>query len=172
MDRARASGWTCDWLWFLAWAVASSAWCVTAARELGATFDEPVYVAKGLERWRTGSHYGLMKLGTMPLPVDADTLPLYLWERWRGAAFDPAADLDTLLPVARAGTLIFWWLLLFYGWQVGRQLGGPWGGRLAVAFLACEPSLLAHASLATTDIAVSASLLALAYHFRRGRDPE
>jgi hypothetical protein len=165
-NRARI----CDWLWFLVFGVASSAWCVAAGAELGATFDEPLYVAQGLEHWRTGSHAGLMKLGTMPLPVDLDTLPLYLWERWHGVPLDPVQDLETILPWARAGTLVFWWLLLIYARLAGRLLAGPWGGRLAVALLAFEPSLLAHASLATTDIAVSACLLALAYHFRTGRD--
>ena len=40
---------------------------------------------------------------------------------------------------------------------------------MALAFLACEPNLLAHASLATTDVAVTACLVALLYHFRAGR---
>jgi hypothetical protein len=106
----------------------------------------------------------------MPLPVDVDTLPLYLWERWRGESFDPAQDLDRLLPLARAGTLVFWWLLLIYGRLTARLFAGPWAGRLAVALLASEPTLLAHASLATTDIAISASLLALSYHFAIGRE--
>jgi hypothetical protein len=158
-----------DWLWFLALGVASSVWCVTAAGQLGATFDEPVYLARGLGFWHTGSHAGLMKLGTMPLAVDLDTLPLYLWEQWHGTTIDLEKDFERVLPWARAGTLLFWWLLLFYGRLAGRQLAGPWGGRLAVALLCCEPSLLAHAALATTDIAVSACLLALVYHFRSGR---
>jgi hypothetical protein len=170
MEPQRRGVWIWDWLWFLALGAASSAWCVTAARELGATFDEPVYVAQGLEFWRTGSHAGLMKLGTMPLAVDLDTLPLYLWEQWHGVTIDPEKDLDRFLPWARAGTLVFWWLLLFYARLAGRQLAGPWAGRLAVALLCCEPSLLAHASLATTDVAVSACLLALVYHFRSGRN--
>jgi len=41
-----------------------------------------------------------------------DTLPLYLWERWHGIAIDPARDWESIIPWARAGTLIFWWLLL------------------------------------------------------------
>jgi hypothetical protein len=161
---------TRDWLWLLGWAVASSVWCCTASAQLGATFDEPLYVARGLEGWRGGSHQGLMQLGTMPLPIDVQTLPLYLWERWHVVLFDPVADLPRLLPWARAGTLLFWWLLLFYGDLLGRELGGPWGGRLAVAMLACEPCLLAHAALATTDIAITACLLALVYHFRKSRE--
>jgi hypothetical protein len=158
-----------DWLWFLAFAVASSAWCLTAAAEIGATFDEPVYVERGLQGWRSGSRSGLIRLGTMPLPPDLDTLPLYLWERWHGVTFDPVRDLPELLPWARACTLVFWWLLLVYARLAGRSLAGPWGGRLAVALLACEPSLLAHASLATTDLAITACVLAFVYHFRAGR---
>src|SRR6516165_2846421 len=107
MDESRRDARAIDWLWFFAWAIASSLWCWTAARQLGATFDEPVYVARGLEGWRRGSHRGLMQLGTMPLPVDLDTLPLYLWERWHGIQLDPEADLPRLLPWARAGTLVF-----------------------------------------------------------------
>jgi hypothetical protein len=137
---------------------------------LGATFDEPTYIAYGLESWNTGSSKRLLDLGTMPLPPHVQTLPLHLWEHWRGESFEPFQDLDRLLPVARMGTLPFWWLLLIYSWLAGRQIAGVWGGRLAVAFLACEPNLLAHAGLATTDIAVSACLLALLYHFRIGRD--
>src|SRR4051812_40102453 len=133
--------------------VLSSAWCVTAADRLGATYDEPFYVASGLESWRTGSFKRMLDTGVMPLPAWVETAPLYAWERWRGQPFDPQADLETLLPVARAGALVFWWLLLGYGWYAGRQLAGPWGGRLAVLFLALEPTLLAHAALATTDVA-------------------
>ena len=41
---------------------------------------------------------------------------------------------------------------------------------VAVAFVACEPSLLANAGLATTDIAVTACLVALVYHFQVNRE--
>jgi hypothetical protein len=159
-----------DWLWLLAFGVASSLYCLTASAQLSAVFDEPTYLNRGLERWRSGECKGLMRLGTMPLPIDVQTLPLYAWERWRGQPFDVSADFERLLPVARSATLVFWWLLLVHGWLGGRQIAGRWGGRLAVALLACEPSFLAHATLATTDIAVSACLLALVYHFRVGRD--
>jgi hypothetical protein len=174
--------------WLLFWIIASSAWCISASARLGATFDEPTYIRLGLESWRTGSYKSLLELGIMPLPPLVQTLPLHLRERWSGktlsartstfprlsqslklSTFDPAQDLARLLSVARLGTLSFWWLLLVYGWLAGRQIAGAWGGRLAVAFLACEPNLLAHASLATTDVAVSGCLVALLYHFRAGR---
>lgn len=155
--------------WLLFWIVASSVWCVSASARLSAVFDEPTYVSLGMESWRTGSYKSLIDLGTMPLPSLVQTLPLHLWERWRGENFDPERDLDRLLPIARLGTLPFWWLLLLYGWLAGRRLAGVWGGRVTVVFLACEPNLLAHASLATTDVAVTACLVALLYHFEAGR---
>lgn len=169
MDRTFGTARLFDWGWFLVWALASSAWCVSASYRLSPTFDEPIYLLRGLESWRCDSNRGLLRMGTMPLPVHVTTLPLYAWERWTGQELDPLADLENLLPWARRGTLLFWWLLLFYGMLAGRELGGPWGGRLAVMILACEPNLLAHACLATTDIAVSAALLGLFYYARRGR---
>ena len=156
-------------VWVVAFGGASSAWCLTSARQLGATFDEPFYLRAGLESWRTGSNKPLLRAGTMPLPVEVETFPLYVWERMGRAPFDVDRDIATMLAVARAGNLVFWWLLLVYGFAWGRLLGGAWGGRLAVALLACEPNLLAHASLATTDISVSACLLAFGYQFHVGR---
>jgi hypothetical protein len=155
-------------LWLIVCGTLSSIWCLTAARQIGATFDEPIYILRGLEGWRTGSHHGLLRLGTMPLPGDVQTLPLYLAERIRGTPWDFDADFSTLLAGARATNLVFWWLLLVYGWRIGRSLAGDWGGRLAVAALACEPNLLAHAALATTDVAVTACMLVFAYHYRAG----
>jgi len=158
-----------DGLWLLAFGAASSAWCLAAASQLGATFDEPLYLHAGLTSWRTGSNKLLMSAGTMPLPVDVQTLPIYVWERCRGEEFHAFKDIATLLPVARAANLAFWWFLLVYAMRLGRTWGGAWGGRLAVALIACEPNFLGHAALATTDIAVAAALLALVYHFHHGQ---
>ena len=38
-----------DVAWLLLWGLASSAWFLTAASQLGATFDEPFYVSEGLQ---------------------------------------------------------------------------------------------------------------------------
>jgi hypothetical protein len=159
-----------DGLWLVIAIGFSSTWCLTAAQRLGATFDEPIYLQRGLDGWRTGSHRGLLRLGTMPLPADVQTLPLYLIECERGRPWDLRAEFTEALTIARVMTLPFWWLLLVYGWRAGRLIAGSWGGNLAVAILACEPNLLAHACLATTDIAVTACLLAFLVHYRLGRD--
>jgi hypothetical protein len=158
-----------DVLWFLFWVLASTAWCITAALALGVTFDERFYITYGLGWWR-GEYLRVLVAGTMPLSTDVQTLPLYLWELVRGARFDVKDDFFTLLTIARFANLIFWWALLFYGWRLGRLLAGRWGGNLTVAFLACEPNLLAHACLATTDISQVACLLGFAYYYRAGRD--
>lgn len=160
-----------DAVWLLAFGLASAWWCLAAGARLGVTFDEPLYVKAGLTSWRTGSNKLLMRAGTMPLPVDVQTLPVYLWERYRGAEFDPLLELHTVLPVCRAANLTFWWLLLVYTMRLGRTFGGAWGGRLAVALVACDPNLLGHASLATTDIALVACMLVLVYHFHHGYQP-
>src|SRR5260370_11837934 len=105
----------------------------------------------------------------MPLPVDVCTLPLYVAERWSGRPITSDIQFERLLPWARAANLVFWWLLLLYAWRIAGALGGPWAARLAVALLAVEPNFLAHGALATTDIAITACLLAVAFHFREGR---
>jgi hypothetical protein len=168
--EARRGAWVRDVAWLAFCLAASTWWCVTASGRLGATFDEPTYIRLGLESWRTGTSRRLLDLGTMPLPVHVQTLPLYLWERWRGERFNVDGDMDRLLPVARLGTLPFWWLVLVFGWRAGRQMAGSAGGYFAVAFLAAEPNLLAHAALATTDVAVTAFLLAMVCWFQAGRE--
>src|SRR5207249_1340011 len=109
-----------DWLCLLVCGGLSALWCLGAARQLGATHDEPIYLERGLEGWRSFSHGGLLSLGTMPLPTDVQTLPLYLAERWRGQPFDLAVDQEMLLPWMRAGTLIFWAVLLLHALLLGQ----------------------------------------------------
>ena len=155
--------------WLAVVLVASSALVVHTSRSIGPTFDEPFYITKGLDFWRTGSPKALMRAGTMPLPVDVQTLPLHLWERHRGEAFDTIGQLGELLPVARAMNLPFWWLLLASGFRLARRWGGPTAAGIAVGLLGFEPNLIAHAALATTDIAVTAAVLAATNSFLRGR---
>ena len=167
---AERSGGLLDVLCLLVFGGISAWWCLSAARALSATFDEPTYLRLGLEHWRSGGARELLELGVMPLAADLQTLPLFVQETWRGTPVDPAGEIAAILPWARAVTLAFWWMLLFYAWRCARALAGPWAGRLAVAILAVEPVFLAHASLATSDVAVTASLLALFCEFRARRE--
>ena len=156
--------------WVLVFGVLGSFWCLSAGERIGPTFDEPFYLESGLHFWHTGSLKPLLDKGTMPLPIVVCTAPLRAWELHRGRAIDLTTEFDRALLLARPATLLFWWLLLVHGWIAGARMAGPWGGRLAVALLACEPTLLAHGSLATTDLALSACLLTFAVHFQAGRE--
>jgi hypothetical protein len=158
-----------EWIVLGAIAAASSVWCITAARSIGPVFDEMIYLRVGLDFWRTGSHRELLRLGTMPLPIDLQTLPVYLLQNF-GGSLEPTTQLARFLPWARAMTLICWLILLFYSWRIARSIAGPWSGLLAAALLASQPVLLGHAGLATTDIAVTACLVALTYRFYIARD--
>jgi hypothetical protein len=55
------------------------------------------------------------------------------------------------------------WLavLVLSALRLGQAAGGPWAGRVAAGLVAADPNFLAHSSLATTDVSVSAALLAL-----------
>src|SRR5688500_5878053 len=64
--------------WLIALGVLSSVWCLTAAARTGVTYDESFYVPAGLAGWRDGTCDRLAEWGTMPLPADVQTLPLYL----------------------------------------------------------------------------------------------
>ena len=64
-----------------------------------------------------------MRAGTMPLPVDVQTLPVYVWEQAAGCRSTRWLTLHAVLPVARAANLVFWWLLLVYGGHLGRLVG-------------------------------------------------
>lgn len=159
----------CELAWLGAVLLASSLLIVHTSRTIGPTFDEPFYISKGLDSWRTGSTKAFMRAGTMPLPVDVQTFPLYLWERHQGEPFNTVESLDDLLPVARHMNLPFWWLLLVSGFRLARRWSGPTAAGIASGLLAFEPSLLAHAALATTDIALTAAVLAATNAFVAGR---
>ncbi|MSR29890.1 MAG: hypothetical protein EXR99_00150 [Gemmataceae bacterium] len=156
-------------IWFLLCLGGSSYWCLSTASQWGPTFDEPTYIECGLQCWRTGSHKPLMRLGTMPLPVDIQTFPLWIAEVYRGNPFDTKDELELILPWARGMNLVFWWMLLFFGWKLGKQFGQDWGARLAVFFLATEPNLTSHAALATTDISLTACILGFVYFYLAGQ---
>src|ERR1700677_1357619 len=107
--------------WCLSWGVLSTAWCWTSAFALSATYDEPFYFRAGLTNWRCGNHRELLAQGTMPLPAEVQTLPLRLAELF-GA--EPESNFADWLPIARLGTALFWWLLLWAAYRLAALFGG------------------------------------------------
>src|SRR5262245_27826147 len=97
-----------DGMLLIAIALASSTWCLSAGRELGATFDEPFYLEAGLDYWRHGHFSKLLSAGTMPLAPHLQTLPVYIAERASGREWTIGQDLGGMLQLARPVTLLFW----------------------------------------------------------------
>ncbi len=158
-----------DWFIFVSVGLLSSAWCLTAARQLGPTHDEAYYIEEGLDYWRTGDRRDLLLGGVMPLSTHFQTLPLWIAERIGGHTWDWRSDLSDMLAITRAANLAFFWLFLVYAMRLGHAVGGRWTGRWSVMLLGFEPNFLAHASLATTDMSLAACLLIFVYYFREGR---
>lgn len=160
-----------DAVWLLLLAAWSAAWCLSAAGHLGPTYDEPFYLQAGIEHWRSGVPERIATHGVMPLPVDVLSLPLHRHEQRTGEKvndFDTAELLEHLI-TARSTTLLWLWLLLLSALRLGRAAGGPWAGRVASGLIAADPNFLAHSSMATTDLALAAALLAFARAVYVGR---
>jgi 4-amino-4-deoxy-L-arabinose transferase-like glycosyltransferase len=71
------------------------------------------------------------------------------------------------LALARAGNLIYALLLFYFVYRWSARLYGAWAAVGACLLAACSPNLIAHASLATIDLAVTATVLVAAYFFWR-----
>lgn len=140
--------------------VTTTLWIMGSSSRLSATFDEPVYLKCGLDCWKNHTHKPLMRLGTMPLPVDLETLPLHIWFSFTGNSMDWEKDFGWMLAVARTAAIVFWWNLLFQCFRLGNRVGGGWCGFFALSVVALEPNLMGHAALATTDIAVTGCMIA------------
>jgi 4-amino-4-deoxy-L-arabinose transferase-like glycosyltransferase len=72
---------------------------------------------------------------------------------------------DTVLALARAGNLPFFWLASWMAFLWGRRIYGAEGAVLSVFVFTALPIVLAHAGLATTDMGATAFLGAALYCF-------
>lgn len=137
----------------------------STARVFSGTVDEPAHFAAGMQWLTTGAY--TYDLQHPPLGRIAAALgPFIHGERTRGApgVFEEGAGLlgtgqhyvDTLAS-ARHGEIAFFVVLAIVVWAWGRRLAGEFAAALAVLFVVTNPNLLAHAGLATTDIACAAT---------------
>ena len=159
-------------LWiFLALTAVASVRIVSTYSVFSHTFDEPAHLACGMEWLSEGAyryepqHPPLARLATAIGPYLAGLRTLHksdMWDEGLALLYD-GGHYDRNLALARLGVLPFFWVaaLVVYIWGK-RYLGEP-GAAFAVLLYTMLPPVLAHAGLATTDIAltamVSASLL-------------
>ena len=147
----------------LALAAAAAIW--STARVFSATVDEPAHLAAGMQ-WLTTDRYDF-DINHPPLGRIAAALGPYLAGARRAGTSDLYEEgvrilgtgdrFERMLALARRGELVFFLVLAFATWGLARRVVGETGAALAVFFVASNPNVLAHAGLATTDIAATAT---------------
>lgn len=153
----------------------------TASRRMSTTVDETHYAGVGrylLERgdWNLKGailhpplSYYLNSLFLFSLPV-----PDGVWEEpyqdERGRALFRCGSGDTVLFLSRLPTILVTLLLLGLVYHEARRLFGAAAGVLALLLTALEPNMLAHGSLATQDMLLTATLFWTVISYRRFRE--
>jgi len=136
-----------------------------AAAHYGPTIDEGAHIAAGMQ-WLDQGRYAY-EPSTPPLARVVDALGPYLAgarstsnpDMWHEgddilrATDNPSA----MLALARLGTLAFLLMAAGVVWRWSRRLGGEPTALGALALFLALPPILAHAGLATTDMAVAAT---------------
>jgi len=143
-----------------------------SARQLSLTSDEPPNLGAGYTYLTTGETWHIFSLGLPPLLIAWMTwpvvlanphIPLQTLPNWHALALPPyfRALLPLLGPVERlevAGRVPMMLLGMLLGSLVFRwaaDLFGEKGGLLALALMVFDPTMVAHAQLATTDVGVT-----------------
>jgi 4-amino-4-deoxy-L-arabinose transferase-like glycosyltransferase len=164
---------------------------VTAVPRLSLTADEPVYIGAGYAFLRSGDLRMATSAQHPPLMQELVALPLLLqpgpeldalagWNTAEMARYAPAfvawyghrdaldaATFAARLPVVLVALL---WAAFLFRWAA--DWFGPWGGIAALTVFVFDPNVLAHATLATTDVGFAAfSLIALFAAARLKRRP-
>ncbi|HKW48237.1 MAG TPA: hypothetical protein VJN70_12365 [Gemmatimonadaceae bacterium] len=131
------------------------------------TLDEPAHIGAGME-WLGGTHR--YDAQYPPLPAIAAAMGPFLSGE-RGLSASSAADegsrvlgrgahYQLTLAYARVGALPFFLLLCGVVWLWGRRLTDERGAAMAVVLVTTNPNVLAWAGLATSDIAIAATISA------------
>lgn len=138
--------------------------------QLSETYDEGVHIAAGIELLDRGSftwepkHPPLgrvaVALGPWLSGIGFQGMP-DMWSE--GRAIIHAGDAERTLFLARLGVLPFFLLAGLILWRWTRRLAGEVEALGAVALYSLTPIILAHAGIATTDMAMSATFVALLY---------
>jgi hypothetical protein len=146
---------------------------VTTYRVFSQTYDEPAHIASGMEWIDLGTYH--YEAQHPPLArIAAAAGPYVIGARsahkinqfYEGNVILGAGDrYRDVLAAARLGELPFFLGLCLVMWLWARRLVGESGAALAVLFTATNPNLLAHAALATTDMAPATLTIAAMYAY-------
>lgn len=156
---------------------------VCHAVRTSATVDEPFHILAGQRHWRCGDfginpeHPPLLKLlATAPLNFRRLSEPP--WEC--GSKFTPKFDgfsygstfivengIDKVVIPTRLAASSMSILLALLVFLAAWEMFGRWEALTALAILAFEPNLIAHGSIVTTDMAISATAFGAVYALYR-----
>jgi hypothetical protein len=132
------------------------------------TYDEPTYIGAACRWWRTGDQARISWGGTPLTFWKLQQVPV-LWglDRLGYGAWidDPEQHEADLLVLTRTSALWIWLAAFGLVAYWSRRLYGPRAMVLASWWFAMSPNLLAHGSLATTEIPIVASMTAMALLF-------
>ena len=148
-----------------------------------ATVDEPDHILAGHRHWQCGDfginpeHPPLLKLlATAPLnfrtlnepPWDCGSKFTTKFDTFSyGSTFLVENGMDSVLVSSRVGasvmSLLFALLVFLAAWE----MFGRWEALIALAIVAFEPNFIAHGSIVTTDMAISATSFGAVYALYR-----
>jgi len=151
---------------------------VTSIPQLSITFDEDLHISTG---------YGVLRTGDLRLVEDHPPL-IGLWMSWPLLLSPDTPDPGDVPDWATGDRRLFvrndiWWSIPLDSWVIPprilvallvlvmaavlfrwtSELFGPQGGLLALALLAFDPNILAHAALATLDLGVACLMFITMY---------
>lgn len=148
--------------------VVIAVWRVVATYDVFShTVDEPAHIAAGTQFFQKGRVEGDLVQAPLARIFAAAGPYLLSQDQARACRVDHEEKLMQCggerywrtLTAARLGTLPFLVLMLTVAWLWGTRIGGPAAGVLAALLLSNTPPVLAHAGLATTDSAATATML-------------
>ena len=157
------------------------------ATRASATVDEPDHILAGYRHWQCGDfginpeHPPLLKL-LATAPLNSREISDPPWEC--GSRFTPKFDafsygstflvengIDSVVNPTRLAASLMSMLLALLVFVAAWEMFGRWEAFTALAIVAFEPNLIAHGSIITTDMAISATSFAAIYAlYRYGKD--
>ena len=163
--------WLSPHILVVAWLAVGAARIASTHRVFTQTWDEPAHVAAGMQ-WLDRGRYSYEPLHPPLARVMTALGPRLAGIRSAGHAsvwlegnsiLHAGGTYGRNLSLARLGILPFYFLagLVVFAWA--RRIAGPWAGAGAVLLFSTLPAILGHGGLATTDLALTATVAAAAY---------
>lgn len=138
---------------------------ISSIRNKSNTFDETIHIAAGLEYWRTNEYRFQPENGNLPQRLAA--LPLLfadislpnhdqdVWHYGHELFYGLGNDAAGILWQSRLMILVLSLMLAVHVCAWASRIFGAGGGLVALTLYVLSPSILAHARLATSDMAAA-----------------